>query len=226
ERGGLGGDALLIGLRFGHGGSALRFGALDSDVALGFGCCNFSVALDPRDVRATHIGDVLVLVANFLDGEAHDFESHLGHVTGASAAHAVTDHFRFLDDLLDGELADDAAEMAFHDQANEPFELLGPLGQELFGGGADRHGIGLHLELGDGFDGHRNALVGVHTLLRRDVKGHQLERELTAVLEHRQNDRSAAFDNASAAQAVNYKRFVRTRFAQQAGERHHGNEDD
>ena len=34
------------------------------------------------------------------------------------------DHFRLLDDLLHGELADDAAEVAFHHQADEAFALF------------------------------------------------------------------------------------------------------
>jgi hypothetical protein len=37
-------------------------------------------------------------------------------------------HFRFLDDLLDGQLADDAAQVALHDQANQALALFGPLG--------------------------------------------------------------------------------------------------
>src|SRR5213075_2750862 len=71
----------------------------------------------------THVGDVLTLVPHFLDGEADDLQPHLAHVCRAGGAHAVTHHFRFLDDLLDGELPDDSPEMAFHHQANQAFPL-------------------------------------------------------------------------------------------------------
>jgi len=72
---------------------------------------------DARDVRPPHVGDVFVLVAYFLDREADDFQPHLAHVVGAGGAHAVADHFRLLDDLLDGELADDAAQVDLPSQA-------------------------------------------------------------------------------------------------------------
>ena len=71
----------------------MRFCALDGDVAICFGGGYFGVALDSGDVRAAHVGDVLVLVANFLDGEAHDFEAHLAHVVGAGRAHAISRPF-------------------------------------------------------------------------------------------------------------------------------------
>src|SRR5258707_257221 len=83
--------------------------AIDGDIAIGFGRGYFGVALDARDVRAAHVGDVLILVAYFLDGEAHDFEPHLAHIVGARRAHVPADHFRLLHDLLDRELPDDAA---------------------------------------------------------------------------------------------------------------------
>src|SRR5207248_5863142 len=97
----------------GDGGGAGGFGALDGDVAIGFGGGACGVALNAGDVGPAHVGDVFVLVAHFLDGEADDFEPHFVHVVCAGGAHAIAHHFRFLDDLLDGELADDAAEMAF-----------------------------------------------------------------------------------------------------------------
>src|SRR5437868_2245691 len=66
-----------------------------------------------------------------------DFQPHLAHVVRAGRAHAVAHHFRLFDDLLDGELADDSAEMAFHDQANQAFALVRILAQELLRGGED-----------------------------------------------------------------------------------------
>ena len=63
--------------------SRMRLGALDRGVALGFGRGDVGVALDARDVGPAHVDDVLVLVADFLDGERDDFEAHLVHVVGA-----------------------------------------------------------------------------------------------------------------------------------------------
>src|SRR5271168_2485998 len=118
KRGGFREDAFLIGLRFGNGCGALRFGALDGDVALGFGGGNFRYQLDAGDIGAAHVGDVFVFVANFFNGEAHDVEAHFVHVRSAVGTHALADHFRLFDELFDGELADDAAQMAFHHQAD------------------------------------------------------------------------------------------------------------
>ena len=119
----LGEHALLVGLRLGDRRLAHRFGALDRGVAVGFGRGHVGVALDARDVGPAHVDDVVVLVADFLDRERDDLEPHLGHVVGAGAAHAVGDHLRLLDDLLDGELADDAAQVAFHHQPDQALAL-------------------------------------------------------------------------------------------------------
>ena len=99
-RSGFGQHALLIGLRLGDGGFARGFGALDGGVALGFGRGHIGIALDARDIGPAHIGDVFVLVADFLDGERNHFEAHLVHVVGAGGAHAVAHHFRLFHDLL------------------------------------------------------------------------------------------------------------------------------
>ena len=133
--------AFFIGLRLGDSGRAHGFGALDRCVALGFGGGHIGVPLDPRNVGPAHVADVFVFVADFLDRERDDLQSHLAHVVGAGGAHAVADHFRLLDDLFHSELSDDAAQVAFHHQADESLALLGRLGEKLFGGGLDRFGI-------------------------------------------------------------------------------------
>ena len=170
--------ALLIGLRFGDRRFARCDGALDGGVALGFGGGYVGVALDAGDVGPAHVGDVFVLVADFFDGEGNDFEAHLVHVVGAGGAHAVADHLGLLDDLFHGELADDAAQVAFHHQADQAFALLVGLGEELLGRGEDRFRIGLHLDLRDGLHGDGDALLGVEILLRRDVERHEFERKV------------------------------------------------
>ena len=100
---------LLIGVGTRHGGGPLGVGALDRGIALGFGGGDIGVAPDAGYVGAAHVGDVLVLVAHFLDGERDHLQAHLGDVVGAGGAHAVGYHFRLLDDLFHGQLADDAA---------------------------------------------------------------------------------------------------------------------
>ena len=115
---------LLVGLRLGDGGFALRDGPLDRGIALGFGGRHVGVALDARDIRPAHVGDVLVLVLHFLDGERDHLEPHLVHVVGAGGAHALAHHLRLFDDLFHRELADDAAQVAFHHQPDQAFALL------------------------------------------------------------------------------------------------------
>src|SRR5579862_1867635 len=97
----LGEHSLLIGLGCGDGGGAGGFRAFDDGVALGFGGGDIGVAFDARDVGTAHVGDVVVLVADFLDGEGNNFKAHLAHVIGAGGAHTVADHLRFLDNLFD-----------------------------------------------------------------------------------------------------------------------------
>ena len=217
KRLGLGEDALLVGGGFGDGGFAESDGAADGGVALGFGGGDLGVALDAGDVGAAHVGDVLVLVADLADGEGDDFEAHLAHVVHAGGAHALGDHLGLFDDLLDGELADDAAQMAFHDEADEAFALVGRLGEELLGGGEDGLFVGADFDLRDGFDGDRDALLGVEVLLRGDVEAHELERELAGVFDHGEDDGGAALDDAGAAKAVDDDGFVGAGLAKHPG---------
>ncbi len=102
--------------------------------------------------------------------------------SGAGAAHAVAHHLRFLDDLFHRKLADNAAQMAFHHQANQRLAILIGFRQELLGRGFDGFRIRLHLDLRDRFHRHRHALFGIEILLRRDVERHQLERQLAITL--------------------------------------------
>src|SRR5580698_7442291 len=226
ERSGFRRDAFLIGLRLSNGRGACGFRTLDGDVAFGFGGRHFGVTADACDVRTAHIGDVFVFVAHLFNREADYFEALLGHVAGVGGAHAVGNHLRLFDDLFDRELADDAAEVTLHHQADEDFALLGALGEELFGRGANRHGIGLHFDLRDGFDGDRYALLRVETLLGRDVKRHQLEREFLARLHHRPNDGAAALhDPRFGSGSVDDQRFVRAYFPVHPRERRHEEND-
>src|SRR6202020_119198 len=112
-----------------------------------------------------------------------------------------------------GELTDDAAEVAFHDEADEAFTLVGGLGEELLGGGEDRLLVGADFDLCDGFNGHGYALLGVEVLLRSYVEAHELEGELAGVFEHGEDDGGSALDDAGAADAVDDDGFVGAGFA-------------
>ena len=217
-RGGLGGHPLLIGLRFGDGRFAQRDRPPDGSVALGFGGGDVGIALDARDIRTPHIGDVLVLVANFLDGERDHLQPHLVHVIRAGRSHPVGHHLRLLHDLFHRELADDAAQVTFHHQADQRFPVLRRLGEELLRRSQDGFRIGLHLDLRDRLDGDGNALFGVEVLLRSDIERHQLERELAAGLDHGEDDRAVSLYHAGAAKSVDHQDLIRSRLAIQSGE--------
>src|SRR5208282_3531792 len=205
--------ALLVGLRSRNRRFTGCHGALDGGVALGFGGGDVSIALDPGNVGLAHVGDVFVLVFHFLDGERDHLQAHLVHVVGAGGAHAVAHHLGLLDDFFHGELSDDPAQMAFHHQTNQAFALLIGLGEELLGRGINRFGVGLHLDLRNRLDGYGDALFGIEILLWSDVKRHELERQIMAVLDHGEHDRSMTGDYALAAKAINNQRFMWSRFA-------------
>ena len=188
--------------------SRSRIGALDGGVALRFGRGHLGVALDARHVRPAHVRDVLVLVANFLDGERDHLQAHLAHVFGAGGAHALAHHLRLLDDLLHRQLADDAAQMAFHHQADQPLALRRRLGEELLGRGQNRRLVAAHLDLRHGFHRHRDALLGVEILLRSHVEAHQLQAQFAAVLHHGKDHRAVALDDARPAESVDNQGLV------------------
>ena len=197
---------------------ATSLGAADGGVALGFGTGNLGIPLDARDVGTAHVGDVLLLGANFLNGEGDDFEAHLGHITGAGGAHPVSHHFGLFDDLFDGELANDPAEMTFHDEADESFTVVTALGEELLGCGDDRFRVALNFDLGDRFHSVGDALAGLDILSGGNVKTHEFEGEFPGGLKHGEDNRAPTFDNAGTAEAADNQGLVWSRFAEQPRE--------
>jgi hypothetical protein len=181
---------------------------------------------DPRDVRPAHVGDVVVLVLDLADRERHDDQAHLVHVVGDVGPHPLGHHLRLLDDLFDRQLADDAPQVALHDQADQPLALGRLLAQELLGRGLDALRVRLDLDLGDRLDRDRDALAGVQVLGRRDVERHQLERQLLGALDHRQHDRAGPPHDPSAAEAVDDQRLVRPDLAVKPGHDREQEEDD
>ena len=217
ERSGLGDHAILVARSLGDGRFAERVRAADGGIAFRFGRGDLGVAFDAGDVRPTHVGDVFVLVAHLADGEGDDLETHLAHVVGAGGAHALGHHLRLFHNLLNRQLADDAAQVTFHDQADETLALVGRLGEELLGGGKDRLLVGADLDLRDGLDRNGDALLGVEVLLRCDVEAHQFEGQFPGVFNNRKDNGTVALDDARAAKTVDDQSFVGTSFAEHAG---------
>ena len=110
--------------------------------------------------------------------------------------------------LFHTELSDDAPQVPFHNQPDQRQPVRIGLGEKLLSGSLDRFGIGLHLDLRHRFHGDGDALPGVEILLRRDVKGHQFERQRLARLDQREDDGSTALDHSRAAKAINEQRLV------------------
>src|SRR6266436_5464154 len=225
KRSGFSRNTLLVGLCFRDRRSSRRFGALDGDVAVGFGSGHFRVSLDARDVGPSHVGDVFIFVAYFLDGEADDFQAHLAHVVCAGGSHAVADHFRLLHDLLHGELADDSTEMAFHHQPNQGLALFRPLGEKLLGSRQDGLFVVLHLDLRYGFDRYGDALLRIQTLLRRDVERHQLQREVPAGLHHRKNQCAFSAVGLRPSHSESDQSLIRSDFSVHLGDHDHDHQD-
>src|SRR6266850_1357255 len=104
------------------------------------------------------------------------------------------------------------------------FTMLRPLGEELLGGRSNGHGVGLHFELRHRFNRDGDALVGIEALLRSNVKRHQLQRELAALFQHRNENRAAIGYRSWTAYSVNDERFVRPDFSQKRGKPRHRKE--
>ena len=106
--------SFLIRVRLCYGSFALCQRTLYGSVAVSFGGGHVGIALDSGHVRLAHVGDVLVLVAHFLDGERDHLQAHLVHVIGAGRSHAVGHHLGLFHDFFHRELADDAAQVPLH----------------------------------------------------------------------------------------------------------------
>ncbi len=86
--------------------------------------------------------------------------------------------------------------------------VLRRLAQELLGGGQDALAVRAHLELRHRLHLHRDALIGIEILLRRDIERHQLQREQLRFLHERDDQRAAARQDALATRAIDDQRLV------------------
>src|SRR5207248_9038476 len=132
-----------------------------------------------------------------------------------AVAYSPGDDLRLFDDLFDFEQADDAAQVAFHDQPQQRLAFLLRFGQELLGRGANTLRIGLDLDLRHRLDGDGDALRGVQLLLGRHVKRHQLERELLETLKQWPDDAPAAGHDVCATPTVDNQGAVRSHAAKE-----------
>ena len=140
-----------------------------------------------------HVGDVLVLVADLLDREGDDLEAHLVHVAGDVLAHPVGHHLRLLDDLLDRQLADDAAQVALHRRAGSgPRARPASCVRNCSAAVRMLSGSDLTLIWATASTVTATPCVVYRSCWRRHVERHQLERELVGALDHRQDDAAAA----------------------------------
>ena len=204
--------AILIGLCFGNRGFPRGKRPPDRGVTISFSGSNIGVALDASHVRPSHVDDVFVFVADFLDGEGDDLKAHLVHVVGASGPHTVADHLRLFDDFFHRQLPDNAAQMAFHHQLDQPFAFLVGLGKELLGGSPDGFRVRLNFDLRHRLNCYCYALFGVKVLLWSNVERHQFERQLMAVFHHWEHDCAPANHHSLGAKSVNHEGLVRPRF--------------
>ncbi len=113
----------------------------------------------------------------------------VGHLLGERLAIGV--------DLLDGQRAEDRAEVAFERLEDDALDLIGRHAEEPLGRAPQRHVVAGDLDVGDGLDRHRDALLGVRLLdAQRDRD--DVQREVRDLLEDGQPQRGAAADDAEA----------------------------
>src|SRR5581483_9583604 len=137
QRFGLGLHALLIRFGAGNGGFTGCISLLDLGVALCQGRGNIGLLANFGDLGTAHVGDVIVLVAYVLDSEGDDFQSHLGHIGSDGSEHLATDALRIFDQVFNGQLANNATQMAFHHQTDQILTVGLRFAQKLLGGGLD-----------------------------------------------------------------------------------------
>ena len=118
---------------------------------------------DGGGVGRGEVLDVAGRVLDLLDLQAVDDDAELLHLGVAAVLDLLGDLVALADDLLDGQRADDRAQMAGEDP---PAQLLHAvlLGQEAAGGVGDRTGVVADLEDGHGAQPQRDALLG-HAVL-------------------------------------------------------------
>ena len=156
---GLGKDAFLVSLGCGDKPGLWRMAVSRSASAPATSACRLMRAMSGRPMLEMY---------SFLAGTSSMVKEMTSRpildISPARGAQPVSHHFGLFDDLFDGELANDAAEVTFHDETDESFTVVIALGEELLGCGSDRFRVALNFDLGDRFHSVGDALAGVEIL--------------------------------------------------------------
>ena len=181
-------------------GRKLRFlprldglGRLDHGVAVRLGLGDLGVAFDLGDARLAQRVEVALAVPDVPDGEADDAQAHVRHVAGGHFLHFRGESVAVLVNVFHRHRAQDRAQMAFQRLHGDVLDVLRVFAQELLGGRRDGDVVTLDLDLRHAIHAHRHAFAGIDILLLLHVNGQQFQRELVHLLDHRDDERAAAF---------------------------------
>src|SRR5258708_24360777 len=137
----LGLDTILISRRFGNSGFTRSVGLLDLCITLRQGGGDISLFADLDDLRATHVGNVIVLITYIFNRERDDFQAHLFHIRRDGLKHFRTDVFWIFDQFFNRQLAYDTTQVTFHHQADQVLTLFLAFAEELFSSGYNARSI-------------------------------------------------------------------------------------
>ena len=122
---------------------------------------------DPRllerllDLRLAQRVEVALLVLDLLEDERLELEAHGLEIEVGLLADLLLERLLIAVELLDGQGADDAAQMAGDRLLDRRPHLVGRNSEETAGGATDGFGVRAYLDLGDGLHVDRDALLGV-----------------------------------------------------------------
>ena len=184
-----------IGGEFGFLARLLGLGGTNHRIPVGLGLGDLGVAFDLGDARLAQGVQVALLVPNVTNRKADDAQAHVGHVPGGNLLHLRGKLVAVLINIFHGHRPKNRAQVALERLHRDTLDVVGPLAQELFGGGGNRDVIAFDLDLGHAVHHHRHPFAGID-LRRLHINGQQLQRQHIHLLEHRDDERAAAFDHA------------------------------
>ena len=187
---GLAGDFVIVislqqlivaaGFGFFGGGDLFR----DGRVTLHFG-----------HARTAQCFEITFLVAHVLDHERVNAQAHIRQIAGGDFLHALRELIPLAVDFLHRQRADDAAQVAGQCLVRHVDNFLARLGEEPFGGRADRYIIAGDLDLGHAFERDGHALFGVD-ILGGDLDRHDFEHDPIDPFQHRPDKGAATLHDA------------------------------
>ena len=145
--------------------------------------------LDAGDVGLREVLDVAGRVVDLRDLQGVDDQAHLLHVAAGRLRRLLRQRLAVADELLDGEPADDPADVPRED-LRDPLAHRVRVVQEPLGRVRDRRVVGPDLERDDAAETDRDALRGVAVDVRDQLV--EVEPELTGRLDHRPDEHALA----------------------------------